>query len=96
MIVVYGTIEVAAYGRPGTENIYRGVAPILEKENILLLENHGAMAVGSDIFEAMNTLEAAEASARILTLSKYVGKTKDLPKEECDALWQLHEQRMNR
>lgn len=96
MIVVYGRIEVAAYGRPGTEDIYREVAPILKKENILLLENHGAMAVGTDVFEAMNILEAAEASARILTLSKYVGKTKDLPKEECDVLWQLHGQRMNR
>lgn len=96
MIVVYGTIEVAAYGRPGTDDIYCEVEPILKKENVLLLENHGAMAVGENVFEAMNVLEAAEASARILTLSGFVGKTKDLPEEECKALWQLHQQRMNR
>ncbi len=96
MIVVYGSIEVAGYGRPGTTDIYREVGPILEKENVLLLENHGAMAVGTDVFEAMNVLEAAEASARILTVSRSVGKTKDLSDAECKALWQLHEQRMGR
>ena len=96
MIVVYGTIEVAAYGRPGTVDIYREVGPILERENVLLLENHGAMAVGEDVFEAMNILEAAEASARILTISNLVGKARDLSEKECEVLWQLHEQRMNR
>jgi len=93
MIVVFGSIEVAGYGRPGTDDIYREVGPLLQKEDVILLENHGAMAVGKTVFDAMNTLEAAEASARILTLTKLVGTPHQLPDEECRALWLQHEQR---
>lgn len=96
MIIVFGSIEVASYGRPGTHDIYREVGPILQKENIVLLENHGAMSVGQSVFDAMNLLEAAEASAKILSLSKIVGTPNDLPTEECQALWQLHEQLKNK
>ena len=72
------------------------MAPLLQKENVILLENHGALSVGATAFDAMNALEAAEASARILTIAPQVGQVKDLPGEECDALWQLHRDRMGR
>lgn len=96
MIVVYGSIEVAAYGRPGTDDIYREVGPLLQKEDVILLENHGAMAVGKTVIDAMNAMEAAEASARILTLANQVGTPKILPEKEQEILWQQHLQRMNR
>ena len=96
MIVVYGSIEVAAYGRPGTDGICKEVAPLLQKEDVILLENHGALSVGKTVFDAMNALEAAEASARVLTIAQQVGNLKNLPQEECDALWQLHHQRTGR
>lgn len=96
MIVVYGSIEVAAYGRPGTDDIYREVGPLLEKEDVILLENHGAMAVGKTVIDAMNAMEAAEASARILTLAKQVGTPKVLPAEEREILWQQHSQRQEK
>lgn len=96
MIVVYGSIEVAAYGRPGTDDIYREVGPLLQKEDVILLENHGAMAVGKTVIDAMNAMEAAEASARILTLANQVGTPKILPEKEREILWQQHLQRMNR
>ena len=96
MIVVYGSIEIAAYGRPGTDDIYREVGPLLQKEDVILLENHGAMAVGKTVIDAMNAMEAAEASARILTLANQVGTPKILPEKEREILWQQHLQRMNR
>ncbi len=96
MIVVYGSIEIAGYGRPGTDEIARDIGSLLEKENVILLENHGALSVGNTVIDAMNALEAAEASAKILTLTKLVGTPQDLSKNECDALWELHEQRMHK
>jgi len=66
------------------------------EENVILLENHGALSVGNTVIDAMNALEAAEASAKILTLTKFVGTPQDLSKDECDALWKLHEQRMHK
>ena len=96
MLVVYGSIEIAAYGRPGTDDIFREVGPLLEKEDVLLLENHGALSVGKTVLDAMNAIEAAEASARILTLAKQVGTPKSLSEEEQEILLQQHLQRRGR
>ena len=96
MMIVFGSIQVAAYGRPGTDDIYRDVGRILDKENVLLLANHGAMAVGESVFDAMNSLEAAESSARILSVAKSLGELRNLSDEECQALLQQHEERMGR
>jgi len=90
MMSVYGSFEVAAYGRPGTDAICREVVPLLQERNVILLENHGALAVGSDVIQAMNYMEAAEAIAEVLTIARMVGKEKELPKEECQALLFAH------
>lgn len=92
MMFKYGRIEVAGYGRPGTDDICRDLGPILKHSNVALLENHGAIAVGPDAIEAMNNMEAAEAIAKVLTISKLVGTQKDLPEEECRHLLSQHEE----
>ena len=80
MMFKYGSFQVAPYGRPGTDDIVRGLKPLLKKSDVALLENHGAIAVGPDALEAMNNMEAAEAIAKVLTLAKLVGQEKNLPK----------------
>ncbi|MCI8374789.1 MAG: class II aldolase/adducin family protein [Lachnospiraceae bacterium] len=92
MMFKYGRIEVAGYGRPGTDDICRDLGPILEHSNVALLENHGAIALGPDAIEAMNNIEAAEAIAKVLTIARQVGKEKELPMEECRHLLSLHEE----
>lgn len=91
MMFKYGRIEVAGYGRPGTDDICRELEPIVKHSNVALLENHGAIALGPDAIEAMNNMEAAEAIAKVLTIAKTVGIEKDLPEEECRHLLMQHE-----
>lgn len=93
MMMLYGDIGVAGYGRPGTDDVYKEIGPLLENTDVVLLANHGAMAVGDTVFDAMNNLEAAEASAKILTLAKLVGDPVDLPDDECAALLAQHRAR---
>lgn len=92
MMFKYGSIQVAPYGRPGTDDIAAGLAPLLQRGDVALLENHGAIAVGPDALEAMNTMEAAEAIAKVLTIARMVGQEKELPEEECRYLMAGHEQ----
>lgn len=94
MIVVYGDIQVASYGRPGSDRIYQDVLPLLEKSNVILMQNHGPVAIGRDVFHAMNCMEAAESCARILTIAKSVGEVYNLPDQECEELMQVHMQRI--
>ena len=43
--------------------------------------------MGPDVIQAMNHMEAAEAIAEVLTLSRLVGKEKELPQEEREAIY---------
>lgn len=83
----FNQIEVVPYGPPGSHDIYAGVKPILDKgSDVMILANHGALAVGSDVFDAMNKLEAVENAAKILTILKLVGDPCDLSDDEIKAL----------
>ena len=92
MIWDHKVIEVVPYGRPGSDDIYAGCKPILDKgRDIMLLSNHGVLSVGNDVFAALNKLESCENAAKILTLAKVVGDGKyaDLPDEEVELLLSL-------
>lgn len=87
----FGVFEVAPYGRPGTDDILRGAIPILEKRDIVLLGNHGVLAVGRTVTDAMNKLEAAEAIAKTLFLADAMGGQVELSPEECAFFFSLSE-----
>lgn len=90
MLWDHKSIEVAPYGRPGSDAIYAGVKPILVKgRNVLLLANHGVLAVGTDVFAAMNQLQLVENAAKISVISKLVGEQAVLPAEEVSILLSL-------
>ena len=80
-------IEVVPYGRPSTEAIFAGVKPVLDKgRDTMLLGNHGVLAVGEDVVDAMNKLESVENAAKISVISTLIGKQHDLPDDEVTAL----------
>jgi L-fuculose-phosphate aldolase len=80
----FKVIKVAPFGRPHGESIIKNALPFLEKSDIILLGNHGVLALGKTVMAAMNKVEAAESIARILFLAEKLGTPVDLSKEECD------------
>ncbi len=90
MIQVFGKIPVVPYGRPGTQDIYKHMPEYIKDYDVVLLANHGVVAVGSSVMDAFNKLETAEACARVLTLAKLHGAAHDLPETECAALFRSH------
>ena len=89
LIMDHKSIEIAEYGRPGTDDIYKGVKPILDPgRDLLLLANHGVLSVGIDVYAALNKLESVENAAKIITIAKIIGDGKyaELPEEEIQAL----------
>ena len=42
--------------------------------------------------QAMNHMEAAEAIARVLVTARLLGKEKELPEEECEALLSIQKE----
>ena len=82
MIMLLIDIPVAPYGKPGTNEIYSGVEPLIKNRNVILLANHGVLCVGPNLATVFNRLESAEAIAKVLTIAEKVGKPVELPEKE--------------
>lgn len=82
--------EVLPYGRPGTADICKGADKLLAKgRNLMLLANHGVLAVGETASEALDNLEAAELAAKTYVISKAIGEPHDLPADEVEYFMNL-------
>lgn len=82
MINLFGKIPVVPYGTPGTEEIAAEMGPHIAATKVVLLANHGVLAVGIDLYDAFNLTQAAESIAYILTLAHNLGHVQDLTPEQ--------------
>ena len=85
MINLFGKIPVVPYGTPGTDEIAAELGPHIAKSKVVLLANHGVLAVGSDLYDAFDLMQAAESIAYTLTLAHHLGNVKDLTPEQVAA-----------
>jgi L-fuculose-phosphate aldolase len=89
MITFFEKIPLAKYGTPSTDEISEGIREYIGSFDIVLLANHGIVAVGPDLFNTFFKLEAAESMAKTLLLSKILGGEKELPETELEKLHEL-------
>jgi L-fuculose-phosphate aldolase len=59
--------------------------------NLFLLANHGAVAVGSDLYQASFRLEALEQAAKIAIVARQLGGAHAIEEAELAKLRQLRE-----
>ena len=79
VLLLFGSIPIAPYGTPSTDEVFSSIEPYLAGHDVVLLANHGIVSVGSDVYEAFFKLESAETIAKTLTLALLQGGGKDLP-----------------
>ncbi|MGI6004108.1 MAG: class II aldolase/adducin family protein [Christensenellales bacterium] len=82
-------IPVAPYGQPGTAAIVENGRALLEKRNLILLANHGVLAVGSTLEKAFQRVEAAEKFAMTVSFSKCIGPLVDIPSSEVERILKI-------
>lgn len=87
-------IPCVPYGAPGTKYILTMAEPYLaEGYRIVLLGNHGCLAVGKTVEDAMNIVEASEAIAEQVLITRYILKNEvNLPREEVDKFYEIYKQ----
>lgn len=93
MMANFRIFEVAPYGRPGTEEILKGAIPIFAHSDVVLLGNHGVLAVGKTVEDAMNKVEAAEAITKALYFAEALGSPLDLGAEECRHFYDIYDRK---
>ncbi|MBN2851457.1 MAG: class II aldolase/adducin family protein [Clostridia bacterium] len=86
MIALFKKVPVIKYGTPSTEEVYSDLKNYINEYNVLLLENHGIVAFGKDLYEAYFRLESIESIAKVLLLNQLIGGPSDLPDEEVKKL----------
>ena len=84
-----GTIPVARYGTPSTSELSDSIIAPLHTSDVILLENHGCIAVAHDLKTAQFRLEILEHYCKILFNLKMLGKTSDLTEEQVKKLIEL-------
>jgi L-fuculose-phosphate aldolase len=77
--VMLGEIAVAPFATPGTEELPAALAPLLPRHDVLLLERHGALALGRTLGEAFDRMETLERVARVALLARLAGACEPLP-----------------
>ncbi|MEJ5352538.1 MAG: class II aldolase/adducin family protein [Melioribacteraceae bacterium] len=90
-VIVIGAVPIAPYGLPSTSEIPDRIRPYIKNSDAILLENHGALTLGSDLFNAYYKMETLEHTASIVWKAIQLGNINVLPPAERDRLLQLRE-----
>ena len=88
-----GRVPLAHYATPGGSALADSIRPhIRERANhVVLMDHHGLVAVGQDIFQAAIRSEHAEAAAKVIYYARQLGGEKPLSAENVEELHQAHE-----
>lgn len=86
IIVSLGSVPLVPYATPSTVEVPEAVARFLPGADALLLENHGALTLGRDLFEAYYRMESIDQAAQILINARLLGGPSPLSNAEVDKL----------
>ncbi len=81
VVKIGGSVRVAEYAFPSTEDLARSAWDALGDRNAVLLRNHGLVAVGPTAWEAFEVCQLVERVAHVYVYASLLGKAVELPQE---------------
>ncbi len=90
-ILILGHVPIARYGTPGTQEVPDAVAEVIKDCDAILLENHGALTCGHDLFSAYYKMESLEFYAQISFNARFLGGARELSDENLRKLMERRE-----
>ena len=88
-VIAIGSIPLTPYGTPSTMEVPDAITPYLPEHDVLLLQNHGALTVGSDLITAYYRMETLELFAKISLTAHMLGGAQEISKPNIDKLIDL-------
>jgi len=88
--VILLKVPILPFKFPGTDALADVVAENIVGHRALILKNHGVLGVGYDLLEAVSAVEILEEVAKIILVSRLVGKTTTIPSEEMEVIKKLY------
>ncbi|HHW08345.1 MAG TPA: class II aldolase/adducin family protein [Firmicutes bacterium] len=91
VVISLGWIPVAKYGTPSTDELPAAIKEFLGCHDGLLLENHGALTVGTDLFNAYFKMETIELAAQISLAARQLGGEREISPENVQKLMEVRQ-----
>src|SRR2546423_6156770 len=78
VILTLGCVPLAGYGTPTTDELSDAMRPLVKHHNAILMASHGAVAYGSDLWQAFDRLETLQHTAKSEIRSRKLGGSRNL------------------
>lgn len=92
VVVTIGSIPTAPYGTPGTQELPESIRDVIRCSDVVMLERHGALTMGTTFMDAFRKLEVIEHTAEILYYARTLGGVKELSPEQVQKLLDTRKQ----
>ncbi len=89
VVVTLGCVPVAPYATPSTQQLADSLVDLVPRHDAVLLANHGAITLGSDLEAAFFRMEVLEHYAKIAILTRVLGEQALLSRKEVERLFDL-------
>jgi L-fuculose-phosphate aldolase len=89
IVFTFGSIPTTAYTTPTTEEVPAEVRKWIRKYDAMILDRHGSLTVGSDVFAAYDKLERMEHVAEITYRARMLGPVRPLTRDQITRLQQV-------
>jgi len=88
-VLSLGPVATANYDTPGSSSLAEKMESALLCHDAMIMERHGALVLGRDLFEAYHRMESLEHTAKTLWMARSLGPVKPLPQGELERLQEL-------
>ena len=91
VLLTIGKVPLCKYATPSTEKVPQNLEPYINCSGAVLLQNHGAVTLGKNLDDAYFKMEKLEHAAKIILLSKLIGKPRKLSKKNINDILKIAE-----
>jgi len=82
VVFTLGSIPTTDYATPTSEEGPKVIQELIEKHDAIILDRHGAVTVGKDVFDAYRKIEKVEHCAEVTLAARQLGQVKTLTPDE--------------
>jgi L-fuculose-phosphate aldolase len=89
VLTTLGSVPIAEYATPSTRELPEAVRKYIKAHDGMLLANHGALTVGTDLYSAYYKMETIEHFAHISLVARMLGRENLISRDEVLRLQEL-------
>ncbi len=82
VVLTIGTVPTIPYETTGTADLADSLRPYVRERDVVMMDRHGAVSLGTTLHDAFCKLETLEHTCRIIVTAHALGGVKELPHEE--------------